>query len=68
MNFVAGGDLQRRGVDLDKILAGKPGPQRGHDAAPRQQDRPAVGMNVGGPKGRGTGRNGRHILPKHVLV
>ena len=62
MNFVARRDLQRRGVDLDKILPGKPRPQRGHDPAPRQEDRPAVGMNVRGPKGRGTGRNGRHVL------
>ena len=62
MNLIAWRDLQRPGIDLDKILPGKPSAQRGHDPAPGQEDRPAVGMNVRGPKGRGTGRNGRHVL------
>ena len=62
MNFIAGGHLQRRGVDLDKIVSGKPRPQRRHDPAPRQQDRPAVGVHVRGPKGRGSGRKVWHVL------
>ncbi len=56
MRLVARRDLQRPGLDLDKVIAGKPGPQRHHDPAPRQQDRPAVGVNMRGPKGRGIGR------------
>ena len=36
MRLVAGRDLERAGLDLDKILSRKPGAQRADDPAPRQ--------------------------------
>ncbi len=60
MGFIAGRYLQRPGLDLDKAVIGKPGPQARHDPGPRQQDRPAVGIDFRGPKGRGIGRFLRH--------
>ena len=62
MGLVARRNLQGAGVDLDKIMSGKPGPQGGHDPVARQQERPAVGMDVRGPKGRGGGLVVRHSL------
>ena len=62
MGLVARGNLQGAGLDLDEIPRRKPGAQRRHDAAARQQRRPPVGVDVGSPEGRGGGRGFRHVL------
>ena len=66
MGLVARRDLQRPGLDLDEILRGKLAAQRRNDAAARQQERPAVGMDVRGPKRRCGGGGGRRL--RHNLV
>jgi len=68
MNLVAGRDLQRSGLDLDEIVCGKIGTQTRHDPAPRQQGRPAVGMDVGRPKRRKTTRIVRHNLVRGPMM
>ena len=62
MGLVARGNLQGAGLDLDEIPRRKPGAQRRHDAAARQQCRPPVGVDVASPEGRGGGRGFRHVL------
>src|SRR5438105_4941485 len=66
MGLVAGRDLQSAGLDLDKALCGKVAPQRGNDPVARQQERPAVGMDVRGPERRSGGGIGRRL--RHNLV
>ena len=65
MGLVAGRDLQGRGLHLDEIARGKPGPQGGGDPPARPQEGPAAGMDAGKPEWRafahiylnGTGQN-----------
>ena len=51
-----GRDLQRRRLDLEEAALAEPVPQRRQDAAARQQERPPVGIDIGGPT-RGRGRS-----------
>ena len=46
MGLVAGRDLQDRGLDLDEAPAAEPAADGVGDPAARQQERPAVGMDV----------------------
>ncbi len=62
MGLVSRRNLQGAGLDFDEIAGGKPGPQRRYDPASRQQNRPPVGMDVRGPKGRSGGEAVRHVL------
>ncbi len=51
MDLIAGGHLQRRGLDLDEGELGKQVPQRAHDLAPHAQHGLPLGVNLGRPKG-----------------
>ena len=55
MGLVARGDLQGRGVHLQKILGLESGPPGAEHARARPQEGPAVGMDMGRPPGRGGG-------------
>ncbi|GJE46973.1 hypothetical protein AEGHOMDF_6182 [Methylobacterium soli] len=57
MGLVAGGDLQGRGLDLDEAQAREMRPHRLDDPVAQDQPRPAVGMDVRRPPGRGIGRH-----------
>ncbi len=62
MGLVPRRNLQCAGLDLDEVAGGEPGPQRRDDPPARQQERPAVGVNVGRPqrrRSRGDGHGGR---------
>ena len=49
VRLVAGRHLQGAGLDLDEPLRREPIPHGRHDTPARQQERPPVGMDVGGP-------------------
>jgi hypothetical protein len=51
MGFVARRNLERRSLDLDEVPLLEKGAHRSRNAATRQQERTAVGMDVGGPPG-----------------
>ena len=54
MDLIAGGHLQRRGLDLDEVKLGEIVPQRPHDLAAHAQHGPALGVDAGRPRwGRG---------------
>ena len=55
VDFVAGGHLQRRGLDLQEAALPEPVPQRRQDAAARQQERPPLGVDIAVPPGGGVG-------------
>ncbi len=56
----AGRDLQRRRLHLHEVPGLEPGADGSQDAAPRQQERPAVAVVFGAPPGGcgGTGHEG----------
>ncbi len=55
MGFIARRDLERRGLDLDKLPLREQIPDRTGDFAPGDQERAALGMGRGGPKTRSIG-------------
>ncbi len=55
MRLVARRDLECRGLDLDEALRLEMRPERLGDAVAGHQERPAVGVHVRRPEGRGFG-------------
>ncbi len=53
MRLVAGGDLERGGLDLDEVRRREEAAQGGLDAVAADQEAAPIGMDVGRPPGRG---------------
>ena len=58
MGLVAWGDLERGGIHLDEIPAGEESPQGRLNPVAAQEERAAVGMDMGRPPGGRGGHGG----------
>jgi hypothetical protein len=63
MRFIARGDLENAGLDLDKTLFVKKAPHRLRDCGPRQQERLSVGVPGRQPPWRRLGAAGHQQTP-----